>query len=129
MTYDDYFDPPVGRRGSELLSSSSSPPLSSAIRASAQRALERAANRLALLDKFPDIDPYSDNTVLWVRRAKRHAEGSVVLTYAILRIGGKWWSTGQDLPRGASWNQLVDWLTSGGPVWVHEMDLVQKVAP
>lgn len=93
------------------------------LRVQYERALERSAARLALLDALPDEDPYEDGQVL---RISRTFGGPKVYVYAVVRIDGAWWLSGrpyirygtdkhdrvQSLP--VEWPELRHWLVDSG---------------
>lgn len=96
---------------------------SSALRAQYERALERNAARLVLLDALPEEDPYEDSQVL---RISRTFNTSKVYVYAVVRIEGEWWFSGRPYIRYGtdkydrvqrqpiSWLELRHWLVDSG---------------
>jgi hypothetical protein len=57
----------------------------------AEKDIERAERRLALLESFPE-DHFDEGTVLWFE--KKFPSGDRVYTYCALKAGGKWYLTG-----------------------------------
>lgn len=93
------------------------------LRVQYERALERNAARLALLDALPEEDPYEDGQVL---RISRTFNASKVYAYAVVRIKGEWWLSGRPYIRYGtdkydrvqrqpiSWFELREWLVDSG---------------
>lgn len=96
---------------------------SDALRVHYERAMERSAARLALLDALPEEDPYEDEQVL---RIARTFGSPKVYIYAAVRIEGAWWLTGRQYVRYGtdkhdraqsqplSWLELRLWLVDSG---------------
>lgn len=88
-----------------------------------QRAMDRAAERLALLEALPAEDPYEDGQVL---RISRTFGSSKVYVYTVVRIEGAWWLSGRQYVRygtdkhermysqPVSWVELRHWLVDSG---------------
>lgn len=67
--------------------------------------------------KFEDTSPEGAVLMLGIR-FETQTRGKVY-TYALLKAGGRWWSTGQG-PSGASWTAVERWLERNGRVllWI-----------
>jgi hypothetical protein len=104
------------------------------LRTQLERAIERNAARLALLDTLPAEDPYADGQAL---RIKRTFSQSKVYVYAAVRIESMWWLTGRRYIRygtekherlqsqPVSWSELRQWLVdSGDPRQLETVELV-----
>lgn len=46
----------------------------------------------------------------------RQQLGTRTYSYAAVRAGGLWYTTGPKAPKGFEWEELIDWLDSGYPV-------------
>jgi len=70
---------------------------------------KKVEEKLRLIEEFgPDEAPNE----MVIRFRKQFTNGGITYTYAAIKVGGKWFTTG---PRGAcyTWDELVGWLISG----------------
>ena len=69
--------------------------------------------RLALIESYGD-DNYSENSV--IRFQKTFVKGGTKYTYAAIKAGGLWYTTGPKSPKGYTWNEFTAWLAATEPV-------------
>lgn len=82
--------------------------------------LARRTAQLEELARYPEEDPYGDDTVLRFR--KRFPGGDKEYVYAAAKTGGLWYVTGDRAPNGVEWTELVAWMGLG-------VSDVTKIAP
>ena len=78
------------------------------------REAERAEQELAFYESLPSEPEVEDGepNVIWFR--KRFKNGSVTYTYAACKAGdGLWYTTGPNVPKGFTWQKLVEWIFDG----------------
>lgn len=83
-------------------------------RAQIQRQINVLLDHAAVLERFPDRDPYEDDTVVRFRLRW----GEMTYTYAAVRATGRWFTTataaGHKTHR--SWLDFVDWMTEAAEI-------------
>lgn len=78
------------------------------------REAERAERELAFYESLPSEPEVEDGepNVIWFK--KRFKNGSNVYTYAACKAGdGLWYTTGPNVPKGFTWQKLVEWIFDG----------------
>ena len=67
---------------------------------------QRLLTRLDLIDSFGEEDPWEDQTVI---SFDRNFGGPRTYTHVAVRLGGKWWVTGnRNVGTSFTWEQLVE---------------------
>jgi hypothetical protein len=103
-----YADIEYTTEGGRLRRASPRPTPSSA-RAFYERQAQRALEKLAALDRFGE-DEFEDGTIIaW---EYQFHTGTKVYSYAAIKCGGLWYSTGPNAPKAYSWSQMVDWWSA-----------------
>ena len=82
--------------------------------------------RIEKLESFPDQEEMVERTfssedcgctIIYFK--KRFQEGGQVYSYAVIYAGGLWYSTGPRAPKGYTWPEMVDFLSSGvSEIWL-----------
>lgn len=73
--------------------------------------LTRRTEQISHLDRYPDVDPFEDGTIL--RFEKRFPNGEKTYSYVATRADGLWYLTGARSPQGTSWDEFVDFMGLG----------------
>jgi hypothetical protein len=83
--------------------------------------LAHRAEQLRELDRYPEEDPYGDDTVLRFKKAYP-GNPDKLYTYAATKTEGLWYVTGDRSPNGVDWAALTAWMGLG-------VTEVYKIAP
>lgn len=79
-----------------------------------QADIDRLEAQIAALEALPDepqVDDGEPNVIWWT---KTFQNGSREYTYAAVKAGdGLWYTTGPNVPKGYSWDALIEWITDG----------------
>lgn len=73
-----------------------------------QRELARVLAEEQRLEDTYGAEPTTDDSVIAFR--VRFNEGQRFYSYAALRSGGRWFTTGPNSPKSYTWTELVGWL-------------------
>lgn len=83
---------------------------------------DEVQRRLALAAGYGS-DEWDDLTTFRFQKEMPRANGSFAYTYVMIKLGGKWYTTGQLGFNGVDWSAIVTWLVSGAfPVAYHELE-------
>lgn len=70
------------------------------------------ADKMRLIEGF-GMDDFLDGTVF--KFSKKFVEDGIAYSYAAIKAGGKWYTTGPKSPKGYDWDEFILWLVSGIP--------------
>jgi hypothetical protein len=73
--------------------------------------IEKVSSQIATLSRFPEEDPYVDNTQ--IRFTRNFPGGDQTYTYGAVRANGVWYTTGAKGLNGVTWAALINWLGLG----------------
>lgn len=74
--------------------------------------LTRRNEQIAELERYPEVDPYTDDTVLRFKKAFA-SNPDKKYTYTASKVEGLWYVTGPKSPDGVDWTELVIWMGLG----------------
>jgi hypothetical protein len=72
----------------------------------------RIDRELRRLDRFPWEDPFVDGDVISFNKV--FPNSTTTYNYAAIRTNGHWYTTGPRNPKHYLWDELVEFLGSGG---------------
>jgi hypothetical protein len=74
--------------------------------------LARRSEQIKRLERFPEIDPFADGTVLQFQKAFPSTPDTTY-SYVAHRVNGLWYLTGARSPQDMTWDAFVSWLGLG----------------
>lgn len=74
--------------------------------------LARRTKQLEHLKRFPEVDPFTDGTVLQFEKSFPNTPDNHY-SYVAHRANGYWYLTGERSPQRITWEQLVSWMGLG----------------